>query len=395
MIDRYTETTRTGYGSRLKGAFGGVIFGLAFGFGSVVLMWWNEGRAVRETRSLEEGASALVAADYARVDPALDGKLVHVGGRVDPPGEIVDHDFGLRVTALGLDRRVEMYQWKEERTTREEKKAGGGTETVTEYRYEQVWDNDLIDSSDFRQPDGHRNPNAFPLTRQRIIAERARFGARTLDIEIVGRLGGWQDYTPTDIEPPEGYVRHEGGFYRGVDPANPRVGDVRVRFRLLHASDYSFVARQAGNGLAPYPTRAGNDVLLIETGLVPAEQMFAAAHRTNTIITWVLRGVGLFACFIGFGLVLRPLSVMFDVVPLLGNLAERGIGLVAGLLAAMVSLATVALAWVFYRPLIGVSLLVLAVVSLVLLLRRRGGAPSPLPAMAGGPPPPPPPPPRA
>ena len=41
MIDRYTETTRTGYGSRLKGAFGGVLVGLAFGFGSVVLMWWN------------------------------------------------------------------------------------------------------------------------------------------------------------------------------------------------------------------------------------------------------------------------------------------------------------------------------------------------------------------
>lgn len=393
MIDRYTETTRTGYGSRLKGAFGGVLVGLAFGFGSVVLMWWNEGRAVRETRSLEEGAAAMVEADHARVDPALDGKLVHVAGRVEPPGEIVDHDFGLTLTALGLDRQVEMYQWREERTTREEKKAGGATETVTEYRYERGWDDDLIDSSDFRHPEGHANPDAFPVTAQRVLAEQATFGARTLDEDMVRRLDGWQDYMPDDVEPPEGFQRHDGGLYLGDDPASPRIGDVRVRFRLLPAADYSFVARQSGEGLAPYPTRAGNEVLLVESGIVPAEQMFAAAHRSNTIITWVLRAVGFIACFIGFGLVLRPLSVLFDVVPLLGNLAERGIGLVAGLLAALVSLSTVALAWVFYRPLVGGTLIALAVVTVVLLLRRRSAAPQPV--MAGGPPPPPPPPPRA
>ena len=80
MSDSFTETTTKSWGSRLGESIKGVLFGLVLIVGSCVFLFWNEGRAVQTQRSLTEGASLVVNADAARVDPANDGKLVHVSG---------------------------------------------------------------------------------------------------------------------------------------------------------------------------------------------------------------------------------------------------------------------------------------------------------------------------
>jgi hypothetical protein len=396
MSDVYREVTRTGYGSRLKGAVGGIVVGFLMFVAAFPLVWWNEGRAVKQRASLNEGAAAVVAVGSEQVEPANEGKLVHVGGRVTATGTLSDPDFGFEVKALGLRRSVEMYQWKEKRESREEKKLGGGTETVTTYRYETDWDDELIDSRQFKVPQGHANPGAFPLDSRRVMADSARLGGYTLDSSLVAELDDWQSFKPggESLAPPEGFRAERDGYYRGGDPGNPQVGDVRVRFRQVPEGNHSFVARQAGTGLAPYPTKAGNDILLVESGLVSAADMFKSAHRANNILSWVIRGIGFALMWIGLGLVLRPLSVLLDVIPLIGTIVGKGIGLVTFLLAAMCVLVTIALAWIWYRPLLGVSLLVLAVVAVFWLKQRR-----PVPAASAStaampPPPPPPPPPR-
>jgi hypothetical protein len=66
-----------------------------------------------------------------------------------------------------------------------------------------------------------------------------------------------------------------------------------------------------------------------------------------------------------------------DVVPFIGNLLGAGATLFAVLLALPLSLATISVGWVFYRPLVGVPLLIGAVALLVggiWLLRRRAPA---------------------
>ena len=85
--------------------------------------------------------------------------------------------------------------------------------------------------------------------------------------------------------------------------------------------------------------------------------MFTKAEQANAILTWLLRGGGLFAVFIVFILVFRPVSVLADVVPFLGSVASAGISVVSLLLALGVGLVTIALAWVVFRPLIAIVLL--------------------------------------
>ena len=67
----YTETTRTSYGKRLGNSLGGIVTGLLLFVAGTVLVWWNEGRAVKTDKMLKEAQSQVVEMpDISRVDPA-------------------------------------------------------------------------------------------------------------------------------------------------------------------------------------------------------------------------------------------------------------------------------------------------------------------------------------
>ena len=64
---------------------------------------------------------------------------------------------------------------------------------------------------------------------------------------------------------------------------------------------------------------------------------------------------------IGIILVFRLVSILADVVPILGDIVGAGTGLIAFLLAAVLSLSTIAVAWIVFRPLLGIILIVVAI----------------------------------
>jgi hypothetical protein len=47
MTDHLTETSTQGFGSRLGNFFAGLIIGPLPVIGAIILLWWNEGRAVQ------------------------------------------------------------------------------------------------------------------------------------------------------------------------------------------------------------------------------------------------------------------------------------------------------------------------------------------------------------
>ena len=51
------------------------------------------------------------------------------------PGGLRDESYGVHVDAVKLKRRVEMYQWEEERRNREFKEPDGSITTETEFSY--------------------------------------------------------------------------------------------------------------------------------------------------------------------------------------------------------------------------------------------------------------------
>lgn len=377
MSDSFTELTSESWFGRLKGALIGLIVAIILLPVSIGLLAWNENRAVQTARALSEGASMVVDVASDRVDPANQRRLVHVVGPLTVPGTLKDPAYPVSAPgAARLVRDVEMFQWKQTETKDTRNKVGGGTETVTTYKYAKEWSDAPQDSSRFRQPDGHANP-AFSVRGHTEQAQRGTVGAYAVDAAILGQAGPLEALSPPSA-PPGGKIA-DGGIYVGPDPASPTIGDLRIRFTVAHPDTVSVIGQQEGAGLAAYTTRNGRTLLMVKTGTVPAVAMFQEANDDNALMTWVLRVVGVVMMLIGFILLMNPLSVFASVVPFFGDLVGLGFGLVAVLLTLVVAPVTIALAWIVVRPLLGGGILVVGVVAAVLLtraLRARRHAPA-------------------
>ncbi len=375
MPDIVTVTSRESCLSRLGQAVVGVLFGLLLFVASFPLLWWNEGRAVRTARSLKEGASAVVSVPADRVDATNEGKLVHLTGQATTSETIVDPEFGVSANAIKLVRSVEMYQWQEEKKSQERTKLGGGKETVTTYTYDTRWASSAVDSSSFHEPSGHANPGALPFQSTTITAGTVVLGGFTLPSDLVAKIDqrDARPVTQADLDalPAGSNLKAAGAFfYRGENPSAPKVGDVRVKFEVIRPQVVSIVAVQRGSTFEAYQAKAGGSILMLESGTATAESMFRAAERQNTLLTWLLRLGGFLAMFIGLALVLRPIRVFADFIPFFGSVAGAGIGFISFLLAAVLSLVTMALAWIAYRPLLAFGLLAGGAVAVLLVVRR-------------------------
>ena len=74
----YTTRTTRSYGSRVKDSFSGMLTGLVLFVGATVLLWWNEGRAVKTDKMLNEAEGVCVdVEDVSKIDPELDGQMIH------------------------------------------------------------------------------------------------------------------------------------------------------------------------------------------------------------------------------------------------------------------------------------------------------------------------------
>jgi hypothetical protein len=360
IVDSFTETTTKSWGSRIGESIKGVLFGLLFTIGSCVLLFWNEGRAVQTEKSLAEGRGLVVSADAARVDPANEGKLVHVNGEVKAGVTLRDAEFNVTANALRLVRTVEMYQWKEDSKSETRKTLGGGEETTTTYSYHLVWEDHRIDSSQFKRRDGHENPQ---MRYQRVAstARDATLGAYRPGAPVLSQLPASQE-SPVDpalAAALSGKVAGpvqvtDGKLYLGANPNEPKAGDLRITFRTVPNGPVSIIGRQSGADFAEYQTQAGDKLLMARSGLMSAPDMFKAAEQENRILTWIIRLVGVVIMFIGLVLILKPLVVVADVVPFIGSILGAGAALVAAVVTAVMAPLVIAIAWLWYRPLVSI-----------------------------------------
>lgn len=376
MANVITEVANQSIFGRIGRSFVGMLVGIALLIGSVVLLFWNEGRAVATAKSLREGAAAVIDVPSDNINPANDAKLVHVTGDTAVVESLEDSLFNISETALRLRRNIQVYEWKEKKESKSRDKIGGGKETTTTYTYEKAWAPELIRSSSFKSPDDHQNPARLEIPKKEFVAKNATLGQFKLTPQIIGKISGDESLDATEerlskvSEDLQSKLKIDGDrFYLGADPANPEIGDEKVSFTVLPPGRVSVVAAQTKQSFAPYVTKNEREIELVEAGNVSAPQMFAHAQAANRTLTWILRAVGFAAMFFGGMLVLGPISAFAHILPFLGSLVEIGFALVAFLLSAIVSLLVIAVAWIFYRPVMG-AILIAAAIGCIILLKR-------------------------
>ena len=164
-------------------------------------------------------AALLLAACFVALPSAVQAQAAvpDPGAAPQPDASVRDPDFGVRSRHFGLERQVEMYQWRGQ---------DGG--------YVREWSGLPLDSSAFAP--GHDNP-PFPLQGKRWLAHMVTVDGAPLDARVIERLGEWRDFRPGFSALPGNLAatfQPEGdGLGSAENPLAPEVGDLRIRWREL------------------------------------------------------------------------------------------------------------------------------------------------------------------
>lgn len=376
MSDSYTEYTSESGLSRIGSSFKGVLVGLVMCALAPIGLWWNEGRAVDAATGLAEGEKKCVSVPADKGESSGQLVLAHVQGKATTDEVLQDPTFPVKANALVLLRKVEMYQWVEEKESKSRDKLGGGKETKTTYTYEHKWVDRAVDSDKFKKPDGHRNP-PMPYRSLSVFARSAKLGKFELSESLLRAIGGEVPLAVTDemtrTMPAEAvaYRAQDGKLLKGI-VSSPRVGDVRISFAVVQPQEISVVAGAQSDRFTDYKCSNGYTILLVERGQKDAKTMFENAKTVEAALTWILRFVGFIVLWIGISMLFGPIVAIARVIPLFGSLVGSGVGLFAFVMAACISCGVIAVAWFAHRPLLSLALLGGAAVLLFLAKSSAG-----------------------
>lgn len=176
----------------------------------------------------------------------------------------------------------------------------------------------------------------------------------------------------------------DGEIYIGASPSAPQVGDVRVAFTVVKPHKISLISKVKGNTFQKYVGKNKKEFTRVESGDVSKEEMFAHQESENNMLKWGLRILGFIMVFLGLKGVFGFLVTIAKVVPFIANILNFGVNLICGIFAFVWSLLIIAIAWIFYRPLIGIPLLLIIIGTIVFFAvkgKKKGAQVPPAPGV--------------
>ncbi|RRC99125.1 TMEM43 family protein [Prevotella sp. OH937_COT-195] len=179
------------------------------------------------------------------------------------------------------------------------------------------------------------------------------------------------------------YIHHgDGEIYIGLSPSSSQIGDVRVKFTVVKPHKISIISKVKGNTFQKYIGKNKKEFSRVESGDVSKEEMFAHQESENNLLKWGLRLLGIVMVFIGIKGIFGFIVTLAKVIPFVSNILNFGVNLICGIFAFVWSLFIIAIAWLFYRPLIGIPLLLIIVGAIVFFAikgKKKGTSVPPVP----------------
>ncbi|MBR6202075.1 MAG: TMEM43 family protein [Bacteroidaceae bacterium] len=425
----YQEKTTTSYGTRVGNSIKGIFTGFILIIGATILLWWNEGRAVKTADMLEDAQGACVEMPNPDKKSAeFEGELVCATAMANTDEVLTDKEFGISENAISLSRKVEYFQWVEHKEEKSEDKLGGKQETVTTYTYSQEWVSSPVNSGDFKDPAYQgKNYTWTTVEDQDIWAQNVTFGAYVLNESLIHSISSREalelnisqeqlqalDKTIADTyarvkglptpntnvaqaqvaqpaQPAQAvaadstvladsvktvvpdsisqankvdleYVHQMGNvLYYGRTANAPEIGDVRITFEKVVPAKVTVVSQVEGNTFKPYTASNKKKFQTLRMGKKSIDEIFEEENEANSMWTWVLRIVGILLVISGFKGLFGFLETVLKVVPFLSSIFAFGVGIICTIVGIVYSLIVIALAWIFYRPVLGIIILLVA-----------------------------------
>ncbi|KAJ1484253.1 hypothetical protein T484DRAFT_1894662, partial [Baffinella frigidus] len=331
-LDPNVEVTHQSFGEKLSSAFCGIGVGIVLVLGALGLAGWNEYRNVATLRTISEGRDVVVKDVLCSpIDVNNHGMLVHlacdVTGAVNLAGNGTLGLMGVSAIGYKLEKYTEQNAWKETKSSKTTKdKVGGGSTTKTTYSYSQEWT--TMPATGKTANNGVRcvNPAALvPLGSAVLGTAPAKMGDFKMSEYVVSQAMSSKTLTPSC----------SGGNVCGTKMVTESkyiyTPETRVRtgFTLGTMTDATVVAKQKEpdtfeQWYGTYDPDYG--IYQATAGKKTAEEMFTAQEEANDAVTWILRVVSLVLVIVGLQMVTAPLTVVADIIPVIGPMISGMIG---------------------------------------------------------------------
>ena len=411
----------TRVGNSFKAIGSGLIM---FCIGTALLWWNEGRTVKTEKMLDEVGGNYVEMENPNKKDASLDGELICGTALATTEDSLSDAQFGVGAKAIALHRKVEYYQWVESEEEKSEDKLGGKEVTTTTYTYSKKWVSTPVESSEFKDPAyQNRNTVLTTVEESDQYAENVSFGAYKLNETLIHRISssegldlaisedllkdldknaqvayerfyGTKKTASKAVEQPAEttvlsdsakavadslkavndsiiknavnkkdfeYVHQAGNvLYFGRVPGSPEVGDVRVTFEKVVPAKVTVMAVVDGDSFKPYKADNGKRFQTLVMGKRSGDDIIEADKEANNMWLWLLRGVGVLLVIGGLKGIFGFLETILKVVPFIANIFGWGVGVVCTIIGVAWSLIVIAIAWLFYRPILGITLLVIA-----------------------------------
>ena len=397
---------------------------ILFCIGTALLWWNEGRTVKTEKMLEEVGGSYVEMENPNKKDASLDGELICGTALATTEDSISDNQFGVGAKAIALHRRVEYYQWVEDSKESSEDKLGGKEVTTTTYTYSKKWVSQPIESSEFKDPAyQNKNMVLTTVEESEQYAENVKFGAYQLNETLIHMISSREGLdlnisedmlNQLDKSAQTAYERfygvkksakqtveqlaettvlsdsakavadslkavndsiiknavnkkdfeyvHLAGnvLYFGRVPGSPEVGDVRVTFEKVVPAKVTVMAVVDGDSFKSFKAKNGKRFQRLVMGKKSGDEIIDIEKETNNMLLWVFRIFGVMLVIVGLKGIFGFLETILKVVPFIANIFGWGVGVVCTILGLVWSLIVIAIAWLFYRPILGITLLVIA-----------------------------------
>ncbi|PIZ96110.1 MAG: hypothetical protein COX80_02140 [Candidatus Magasanikbacteria bacterium CG_4_10_14_0_2_um_filter_33_14] len=416
VVNSVTTTTKTGYFSRIGNSIKGIFFGFLIFIISFVVLYTNEGRV---DKSDVASTAVEISATSLNTDANLENKLVHLNGDLVTDNKISDGIYLQENNYLALTRKVEVYAWVEESSSKTKTNVGGSQTTDTTYTYKKDWVSDAPDSSKFQSTTGHENimktldnntwyasnakvgvyevepakltmpgSTGIALTKENTILPvviAPTTTAKTVpqndlmkslsasDADLNAEFGTPAKVVEETVVPEKVKNVVLNGNYIYVTEKNvsaPTIGDMRVSYSAVTSPiSVTLFGRLTGSKITPM-TDAKTGVVLYRAFSGTFEDALGTLHGEYKTLLWILRLVGFLMMWIGLGMVLAPLSVLLDVLPIFGTISRSVVGLITFVVALVLSIVTIIVSMFLHNPLVLILVIIAVGVYVFKLVKK-------------------------
>ena len=155
------------------------------------------------------------------------------------------------------------------------------------------------------------------------------------------------------------------------DLSTPLIGDVRISFTVIEFDDQGLLLGNIDNNqFSAFTTDSGNIMYRFFNGESTIENVVSQLQTEYQLTIWIFRVVGFLMLFVGLLLSFKPISTLFNFIPIFGSVGSGLFTTMLFVVSLVLAITTIVISLIVQNILV-VSLITLGIFGLFFVLVRR------------------------